>query len=120
MATSYKREKNIERRRLADNHQRVTVSNGAGATTNYYPLDPSSYTSIIVTHHASDTPTIDLTNTLDSNDDLEHANVLWGEVYDGASTPYLGVQETGFTGVKLTTNPSNGDVELSITQFRKH
>ena len=119
MATSFKRA-DIARRRLADNHKRVTLTSGAGPYTKYYPLDPSSFTSIIVSHHASDTPLVSLTNTLDSNDDLENAAVLWGQVYAGDSTPYNGVQETGFTGIKVTVTPTNDDVEISITQTRKH
>ena len=119
MATSYKR-RDVKIRRLGRNHNRVTLTNAGGPFTKYYPLDPSMFTSIIVSHHASDTPLVSLTNTLDSNDDLEHANVLWGQVYDGTSTPYNGVQETGYTGIKITVTPTNDDVEISISQWRKH
>ena len=115
MATTYNRTE-IAKRKLAGSHSRDTISNGAGATTNYYSLDPSRVTSIVVTHHASDTPLVSLTNTLDSNDDLEHANVLYAQVYDGSSTPYARAQEAGFTGVKITVTPTNGDVEISISQ----
>lgn len=118
MATSFNR-KNIASRRLGSGHSRDTAENGGGAVTNYYPLDPSLFTTVIITHHADDTPLLSLTNTLDDNDDLEHANVLWAQVYAGDATPYSGIQESGFTGMKITVTPTNGDVEISISQTRK-
>jgi len=117
MATPYKRA-NIARQKIGGNQTRATYTNGGGAVDNFYPLDPSMMTSIIVTHHASDTPLVSLTNTLDSNDDLEHANVLFGQVYAGDSTPYIATQTSGFTGIEIAVTPTNGDVEVSISQFR--
>lgn len=119
MATSFNR-RNLTSRRVATGSHTATATNGGGAKTYYFPLDPSSYTSIIIIHNSGDTPLMSLTNTLDSNDDLEHANVLWAQEYDGTSTPFNGVQPSGYTGVKITVTPTSGDVNISISQFRKY
>jgi len=118
MAQSFNRN-NLKTRKLITGSHIRTATNGGGAVTYYLPLDPSSYTSAIISHHASDTPLMSLTNDVSANDDLEHADVVWGQVYAGDSTPYVGTQENGFTGMKITVTPTNGDVDISISQFRK-
>ena len=116
MATSFNRVE-IARQKLANVVIAETLANGGGPFTKYYALDPSRSTSILITHHASDTPLVSTTNTLDSNDDLEHANVLWGQTYDGTSTPYNVGDSRGLTGIKVTVTPTNGDVDISIIQY---
>ena len=116
MATSFNRAE-IARQKLAQEVVRETLSNGGGPFTRYYALDPSRPTSIIVSHNAGDTPLVSVTNTVDSNDDLEHANVLYGQVYDGTSSPYVKGDSRGLTGMKVTVTPTSGDVEISITQY---
>ena len=119
MATSFNRRNLISRGVATGSHVR-TATNGGGAKTYYLPLDPSSYTSVIINHHASDTPLMSLTNTLDNNDDLEHANVVFIQEYDGTNTlGFNAVQPRGYTGIKITVTPTNADVDISISQFRQ-
>ena len=118
MATSYNRA-DLARQRKVQNGNRVTLTNGAGPFTKYYPLDPTWDTTVIITHHASDTPLMSFCASLDSNDDLENAEVLYAQQYAGDSTPFSGVQPAGFTGMKITCTPTNADVEIEFMQSRR-
>jgi len=105
-------------RPVSDDTGQTVMVEDAGAKTFYYPLDPGFTTSIIVTHNASDTPLVAVTNTLTTTDDLENASVLFAQVYDGTSTPYLAGDSRGLTGVRITATPTEGDVNISIMQYR--
>lgn len=121
MPTSYNRielgrQKRVRPISIDTNQQ--SAENGAGAKTYFYALDPGFSTSIIVTHNAGDTPLVAVTNTLTTTDDLEDASVLFAQVYDGTSTPYLAGDSRGLTGVRITVTPTSGDVDISIMQYR--
>lgn len=116
MPTSFNRIE-IVRQKLAGRIVRDIFANGGGAIDNFYALDPSRVTSIIITHNAGDTPLVSVTNTLDASDDLENAAVLFGQIYDGTSTPFIAGDSKGLTGLRIQVTPTSGDVEVSIIQY---
>lgn len=100
---------------------RTKIANGAGATTNYYALDPNKLTSINLVKN-SETVTLSVTNDLKGEDsnlwitDLEGAGILWN-ARTSDTTDYLAGDSAGLTGVKITATPAAADVEYSIIQF---
>lgn len=95
------------------------VASGATAETIYVPLDPTQVTSIMMSHDAADTPTIDATITALASDDLEDSNVNYFQVYDGASTPYAAADTRPLIGLKIIADPVNGNITIDVIQTRR-
>jgi len=95
------------------------VASGATAETLVIPLDPTQITTVQMSHHATDTPTVNVTATIPDADDLLDASVDWAEVYDGASTPYLATDDRALIGMQIVANPANGDIRISVFQTRR-
>lgn len=89
-----------------------TLTNGGGAQTKYFVLDPAKPVTVQVTG-GGDTYTLSTTNNY--NADLEAAAVNWVQRESGTDDRcfYL---ESGLTGVKVVATPTTADVDVTVTQ----
>lgn len=132
MVTSYNRIELVKSRRILvcrgnsttgkvgfHKMENYVVASGATAETIFIPLDPTQETAIMMSHNATDTPTIDATITALSSDDLEDSAMNYFPVYDGSATPYAAADTRPLIGLKIIADPVNGDITIDVIQTRR-
>jgi len=100
---------------------RDLILDAAGATTRFYILNPAFETTIQVLKNTAAAVISVTSNTRDEGGvvllDLEDGDVMWSDVSTGTGD-YLAGGNKNLTGVRITSTPVGGDIDISINQVR--